>query len=75
MSDVEKSTQATALSASGSHTDDLAHHPALDMSSWKYKPTKLGLLTIPPYASPEMQLFLVSMVCFLCPGKPCRPSR
>ena len=64
MSNVEKSTQATE----GEHTEHLAHHPVLDMSSWKYKATKLGPLTIPPYASPEAQLFLVSMVCFLCPG-------
>ena len=67
MGDVEKSTPATATA---SHADDLTHHdhPALDLSSWKYKPTKLGPLTIPPYASPETQLLLVSLVCFLCPG-------
>jgi hypothetical protein len=67
MGDVEKSNPATATA---SHTDDLAHHdhPVLDLSSWKYKPTKIGPLTIPPYASPETQLLLVSLVCFLCPG-------
>ena len=65
MSDVEKSTQATAVPAGDSHTRD---HPVLDLSSWKYKSIKLGPVTIPPYASPETQLLLVSLVCFLCPG-------
>jgi len=36
---------------------------------WKYRSLKLGPVTLPYYASPEMQLILVSFVCFLCPGK------
>lgn len=35
---------------------------------WMYKPINLGLFKMPWYASPEMQLYLVSFVCFLCPG-------
>jgi hypothetical protein len=35
---------------------------------WKYKSFKIGPITIPYYASPQFQLFLVAMVCFLCPG-------
>ncbi len=35
---------------------------------WMYKAYKLGPITLPWYASPKMQLFLVAMVCFLCPG-------
>lgn len=33
-----------------------------------YKELKFGFITIPWYASPKMQLFLVALVCFLCPG-------
>jgi hypothetical protein len=35
---------------------------------WMYKELKFGFITIPWYASPKMQLFLVALVCFLCPG-------
>lgn len=38
-------------------------------AGWKYKSFKLGPFTIPWYASPEIQLLLVSLVCFLCPGR------
>ena len=37
-------------------------------TGWKYKSLKLGLITLPWYATPESQLILVSFVCFLCPG-------
>lgn len=37
-------------------------------AGWKYKPMKLGFLTLPWYASPKAQLAMVSFVCFLCPG-------
>lgn len=37
--------------------------------TWRYKPWKLFcLIPMPPFASPEVQLFLVAMVCFLNPG-------
>lgn len=35
---------------------------------WMYKSPKLGPLKLPYYASPWVQLLLVSFVCFLCPG-------
>lgn len=35
---------------------------------WMYREFNLGFFTIPWYASPKMQLFLVALVCFLCPG-------
>jgi len=38
-------------------------------TGWKYKSLKFGPATLPWYASPELQLILVSFVCFLCPGK------
>jgi hypothetical protein len=36
--------------------------------SWKYKKIKIGPWTLPWYASPPTQLFIVSFVCFMCPG-------
>lgn len=35
---------------------------------WMYKSGKIGRYSIPWYASPRVQLGLVSGVCFLCPG-------
>lgn len=36
---------------------------------WMYKPLfKIGNWEAPWFASPDMQLYLVSFVCFLCPG-------
>ncbi len=35
---------------------------------WMYRQRKIGSVTIPWYASPKVQLLMVSMVCFLCPG-------
>ncbi|KAJ5884087.1 UNC93-like protein [Penicillium subrubescens] len=36
---------------------------------WMYKPIfKIGNYEAPWFASPDMQLYLVSFVCFLCPG-------
>ncbi|KAL3418606.1 UNC93-like protein 7 [Phlyctema vagabunda] len=37
-------------------------------SGWMYRERKIGPLTIPWYASPKIQLTMVSFVCFLCPG-------
>lgn len=34
----------------------------------KYRSTKIGLVTLPHYASPATQLVIVAFVCFLCPG-------
>lgn len=36
---------------------------------WKYKQIKIGPLTIPWFASPQVQLVMVAFVCFLCPGE------
>lgn len=41
---------------------------ALKGKAWMYKPLKIGPWTFPWFASPEVQLVLVSFVCFLCPG-------
>ncbi|KAI0999451.1 UNC93-like protein [Podosphaera aphanis] len=35
---------------------------------WMYRDLKLGFIHIPFFASPSVQLFMVSFVCFLCPG-------
>lgn len=36
---------------------------------WKYKQIRIGPITLPWFASPQVQLVLVAFVCFLCPGK------
>ena len=36
---------------------------------WKYKQVKIGPITLPWFASPQVQLVMVAFVCFLCPGK------
>lgn len=35
---------------------------------WMYRSAKIGSHSLPWYASPPVQLGLVSVVCFLCPG-------
>jgi hypothetical protein len=35
---------------------------------WKYKTRILAGHRVPWYASPEVQITLVALVCFLCPG-------
>ncbi|KAF7172955.1 hypothetical protein CNMCM5623_005099 [Aspergillus felis] len=43
-------------------------HSTIAGKPWMYKPLKFGPFTLPWFASPEIQLILVSFVCFLCPG-------
>lgn len=35
---------------------------------WIYRPLRIGRWSLPWFASPSVQLLLVSLVCFLCPG-------
>jgi len=37
-------------------------------AGWKYKSVKIGPWQLPWIASPPVQLVLVALVCFLCPG-------
>ena len=37
-------------------------------SGWMYKSLKIGPIRLPWYASPSVQLTMVSFVCFMCPG-------
>lgn len=48
-------------------TDGLAQAPDMP-TGWKYRERRLFGLKIPAYASPTVQLLLVSFVCFMCPG-------
>ena len=48
--------------------DTEAARPAPTHQGWMYRPTKLGPLRLPWYASPPIQLLMVALVCFLCPG-------
>jgi MFS family permease len=40
----------------------------LPPNNWRYRTLKVGPYTLPFYASPQIQLVIVSFVCFLCPG-------
>ncbi|CAG8983849.1 hypothetical protein HYALB_00005487 [Hymenoscyphus albidus] len=42
--------------------------PEVRPTGWKWKEFKLGSFSLGWYASPRIQLLLVSFVCFLCPG-------
>ncbi|KAK6825019.1 hypothetical protein PG995_015390 [Apiospora arundinis] len=48
-------------------TPVVADGPITRPKGWQYKGFKLGKTEL-WYASPKVQLFMVSMVCFLCPG-------
>jgi hypothetical protein len=37
-------------------------------TGWKYKQLRIGNFKFPWYASPPIQLLIVSLVCFMCPG-------
>lgn len=37
-------------------------------AGWLYRERRIGPVSIPWYASPKIQLLMVSFVCFLCPG-------
>jgi len=37
-------------------------------TGWKYHQIKIGRWKLPHYASPPVQLGLIAIVCFLCPG-------
>lgn len=64
MADLEKPTPATEAPEI-KPTD--AAEPVPRPAGWMYKGFKVGKKEV-WYASPIVQLFLVAMVCFLCPG-------
>ena len=60
-------TGPAATAYADSHEQE--QHSLTDMpKNWRYKQIKLGSLQLPWYASPKAQLFMVAMVCFMCPG-------
>lgn len=63
MASVEKHNH---IAREGSETGD-SDTPGFRPKGWMYKPVRLGRLEL-WYASPKVQLFMVSIVCFLCPG-------
>jgi MFS family permease len=65
---LEAQTPVTPVEAA-----ETQHHDGLEPipdrpKGWMYKSFKIGSFNMPWYASPKMQLLLVSLVCFLCPG-------
>lgn len=67
----DKSTAAHEVAAS---TDASQTYSAEETGSvhrptgWMYKRLKIGSFKFPWYASPPVQLVIISLVCFLCPG-------
>lgn len=43
-------------------------HAYEQLKGWMYKVPKIGPIALPWYASPKIQILLVALVCFLCPG-------
>ena len=71
MADLEKDTAAPVLEESKTsqdHAAEEAGHDAPLPPSWKYKKIRILGYTLPFYASPQVQLVIVAIVCFLCPG-------
>ncbi|KAK4695678.1 hypothetical protein P7C71_g2106, partial [Lecanoromycetidae sp. Uapishka_2] len=60
-------TTSTSLADNSSTINGNDNH-AIQQTGWRYRIRRLGPLTIPHYASPQIQLLLVAFVCFLCPG-------
>lgn len=58
-----------AIAGTTSQEHSLSDHNTLELpKSWKYKRLSLFGYQLPWYASPPVQLVIVSFVCFLCPG-------
>lgn len=62
-----KSAQA-AVDSDGPATSVEQSIPVVLPAQWKYRSAKILGAKIPWYASPPVQLGMVSFVCFLCPG-------
>lgn len=55
----------------GTDVNDVAHEEAGSLpvpAGWQYKQFRLGPLAIPHFASPQFQIAMVGLICFLCPG-------
>lgn len=62
-------TPSTQEKTMPSVQDEAAPDDSVVGPAWMYKPMiKIGKWQAPYFASPETQLYLVSFVCFLCPG-------
>lgn len=65
---------STTEKAARPHDVTSAEHSLTDSNtlelpdSWKYKRLSIGSFKLPWFASPPVQLVIVSFVCFMCPG-------
>lgn len=67
MADIVDKSQPTERVASPA---DSHHEPQIIRpTGWKYKERRIFGIRIPAYASPQVQVLMVSLVCFLCPGQ------
>jgi MFS family permease len=70
MADIDEKTAPVDQTTEGTH-DATAPEVTREIprpKGWMYKSCKIGSFNIPWYASPQVQLVLVALVCFLCPG-------
>ena len=70
MEQIERTTTANPVDPHEEAKDNItANNREVNRpSGWMYKTIRINSLVIPSYASPQLQLFLVALVCFLCPG-------
>lgn len=64
----EHEAGAQAQAPSAEYDQEATQDQAVLGKPWMYKQLKIGRWKLPWFASPEVQLVLVSFVCFLCPG-------
>lgn len=67
-SDMHETNKTHEMHETQTLSEPVEQGEVLHPPGWMYKSFKIGPITIPYYASPQFQLFLVAMVCFLCPG-------
>jgi hypothetical protein len=65
----EKSTTEHHVDSPDASTHEEGQTTGEIPKGWKYKQIKIGPITLPWFASPQVQLVMVAFVCFLCPGK------
>lgn len=75
MVDVKEAEHGPAQSAEKAVPQQYAEEPTPTYNGdpprprgWMYKSFRAGPIHVPWYASPRIQLGMVSFVCFMCPG-------
>ncbi|KAI1381296.1 MFS general substrate transporter [Hypoxylon crocopeplum] len=69
MADAKEMATGPDTHVAGSHSDaaESSHFPEARPGGWIYRGVKIGKKEL-WYASPKVQLVMVALVCFMCPG-------